>query len=111
MTAWDQFLHDIALLLTAVVGIVIAFIGDMVRLFHEQERGGAKVTLRHVPSSLLRSMLMGIIATAVSQYLHAAYNVPELAGGALGGILGYLGPTVIGLGFNVLADRFGKPKE
>jgi H+/Cl- antiporter ClcA len=111
MSPWDQFLHQVELLATALTGIILATIGDLVRLFHEQERGGPKVTLAHFPGSLLRGTLMGVIAVSVSQYLHGAYNVPELAGGGIGGALGYLGPSMINVGFQWLASRFSKKAD
>lgn len=111
MTAWDAFWHQISLLVTAFLGIFLAFIGDMVRLYHEQERGGTKVTLAALPSSLLRSILMGVIATATAAYLRDNYGLPELIGGALGGILGYLGPTIIGIGFKSFVERYAAAKK
>lgn len=111
MSPWDTFLHQFELLATALMGIILATIGDLVRLFHEQERGGPKVTFSHLPASLLRGTLMGVIAVSVSQYLHTAYNVPEIAGGGIGGALGYLGPTLINTGLQWLIDRSAKKKD
>lgn len=108
---WDTFLHQFELLTTAVMGILLATIGDLVRLFHEQERGGPKVTVGHLPASVLRGVLMGVISVSISQYLHTAYAVPEIAGGGIGGALGYLGPSMINTGFQWLASRFAKKAD
>ena len=91
MSPWEAFLHQFELLAAAAMGITLATVGDLVRLFHEQERGGPKVTASHLPGSILRGVLMGVISVSISQYLHDAYNVPEIAGGGIGGALGYLG--------------------
>ena len=107
----DTLIHQLELLLTALTGIILAVVGDMARLFHEQERGGPKVTLSHIPGSLLRGTLMGVIAVSISSFLHATYNVPELVGGGIGGALGYLGPTIITVGFNRLLEYFGPKKD
>lgn len=111
MDAWDSFVHQLNLLSAAAMGIVLATIGDLVRLFHEQEQGGPKVTAAHIPSSMLRGTLMGVIAVSISQYLHTQYNVPEIAGGGIGGALGYLGPTMINQGLRHLVKRFGKKAD
>lgn len=107
----DTLLHQLELLLTALMGIILAVVGDMARLFHEQERGGPKVTLAHLPGSLLRGTLMGVIAVSISSFLHTSYNVPELVGGGIGGALGYLGPTIITVGFNRLLEYFSHKKD
>ena len=106
MDAWEEFWHQIGLLATAFLGIFLAFVGDLVRLFHEQERGGTKVGLRALPGSIVRSILMGVIATATAGYLRDKFGLPELIGGALGGILGYLGPSIIGVGFKSLIEWY-----
>jgi hypothetical protein len=106
----NTFWHQIELLSTAALGIFLAFIGDMVRLFHEQERGGKIVSIHAVPGSLLRAILMGVIAVSIASFLNTTYGVPELAGGGIGGGLGYLGPTVITMGFQRALGFFRKPK-
>lgn len=110
MTAWDELLRQLGLLNTASTAIILAFIGDMVRLLHEQERGGPRFHWRMLPGVALRGSLMGVIATATSLYLHESYGLPELVGAALGGVLGYLGPTVLSVGFKAVLDRFA-PKS
>ena len=78
--------------------MALAFVGDVVRLMHLQEQGQIKLTWRVVPGAMLRSALMGVIATATAIYLRDNYAFPELLGAALGGILGYLGPSVLSTG-------------
>jgi len=107
----DTLFHQLELLATALMGIILAVVGDMARLFHEQERGGPKVTLSHLPGSLLRGTLMGVIAVSISSFLHTTYDVPELVGGGIGGALGYLGPTIITVGFSRLLEYFGPKKD
>lgn len=98
--------HQLELLGTAALGIVLAVAGDMVRLWHEHERGKRRWEWQQLPFSLIRGLLMGVIAVSFAQWAHAAYNVPELAGGGLGGVLGYLGPTIIPYWFERLARKF-----
>jgi hypothetical protein len=89
----DNFHHQLELLTAAVLAIVLATLGDVVRLLHEEEHGRSKFSARRLPASLARGILMGVIATSFAQWAHEAYQVPELAGAALGGVMGYLGPT------------------
>lgn len=110
MTAWDEIWRQIAMLGAATLGILFAFIGDVVRLLHLQERGGPKLTWRMVPASALRGLLMGVIATAIAAYLRDAYGFPELVGGAVGGVLGYLGPTMLSISFNGLIQKYASAK-
>jgi hypothetical protein len=112
MTAWDELLRQLGLLGAATLGILFAFIGDVVRLLHIQERRGIKLNWHMIPGIALRGLLMGVIATAIAAYLRDAYGFPELAGGAIGGMLGYLGPTVLSTSFTALLDRYAsKPKS
>lgn len=107
----DDFWSQVGLLGAATLGIFFAFIGDMVRLLHEHERGGSPLTWRQLPGSALRGLLMGVIATATAAYLRNNYGFPELAGGAIGGILGYLGPTILSVGFKTALDKFSVTKK
>lgn len=110
MNAWEEFWRQIALLGSAALAIVLAIVGDLTRILHEEEQGGPRLSWKRAPSILLRGCLMGVIATTTSLYLHTAYGVPELAGAALGGILGYLGPSVIGTGVKAALARY-LPKQ
>lgn len=113
MSAWDEIWRQVALLGTAFLGIVFAAIGDVVRLLHLQEHGGPKLTLKLVPGIAFRSALMGVIATATAAYLRDAYSFPELAGGAIGGVLGYLGPSALTMSYQAAVARYAsaKPKD
>lgn len=95
--------HQFELLLTAALGIVMAILADIVRTWHEHEQGKRQFKLALIPFSILRGLLMGVIAVSFAQWAHEAYQLPELAGGALGGILGYLGPTAIPYWFERLS--------
>ena len=110
MSAWDEVLRQLALFTTAFLGILLAVIGDLVRLFHEQERGGQKVTLWHIPASLLRGALLGVIAVTLGNYLYAQFGLPELIGASLGGILGYKGPGAINQIVQIAKERLLPPK-
>lgn len=108
---WDGFWHQISLLGSAGLAMVLAFIGDVVRLMHLQEQGQIKLTWRVLPGAMLRSALMGVIATATAIYLRDTYGFPELVGAALGGILGYLGPSALSMGFASLLARYVNPSK
>lgn len=111
MNHYETFWHQVELLLSSALAILLAIVGDLTRILHEDEQGGPKLTWRRTPAVLLRGCLMGVIATATSLYLSSAYAVPELAGAALGGILGYLGPSIIGTGVKAALARYlPKPK-
>jgi uncharacterized membrane protein YeaQ/YmgE (transglycosylase-associated protein family) len=56
------------------------------------------------------AVLMGVIGTAAGQYLTSQWGLPELTGGALGGALGYLGPTVLNTIAAAVIKRWGQSK-
>lgn len=91
----QQFWNGIDLLLAAMFSIAIAFMGVLTRLVHEHVQEDRELSFRAVLFSLPAAVLMGVIGAAAGQYLHAQWALPELTGGALGGALGYLGPTIL----------------
>lgn len=107
----DQFLHAVDLFLAAVLAILLAFVGALTRLFHEHVHDRGELSWRRVAFSLPGAILMGVIGTAVGQYLHTQWGLPELTGGALGGALGYLGPTVLSVAANAAIKRWGQTKS
>ena len=113
MTPAEAVWHQIGLLAAAGLAILLAILGDLTRIMHEAEQGGPQLSWQRTPAILVRGVVMGIVAAATSAYLSQAYQVPELAGGALGGILGYTGPSVLGTGLKYLLERYlpAKPKE
>lgn len=82
------------LLLSTIFAFMIALAGGMVRLFHEQVHG-EPFSWSRVFLVLVSAILLGVLGQTVGEYLHTNYNLPELTGGALGGLLGYLGPTFL----------------
>ena len=112
MTPIESAWHQIGLLVAAGLSILLAILGDLTRIMHEAEQGGPQLSWRKAPAILVRGVTMGIVAAAVSAYLSAAYQVPEIAGAALGGIAGYLGPSSLGTGLKYVVERYlpSKPK-
>ena len=112
MTPIESAWHQIGLLVAAGLSILLAILGDLTRIMHEAEQGGPQLSWRRTPAILVRGVVMGIVAAAIATYLNTAYQVPELAGAALGGIAGYLGPSVLGTGLKYILERYlpAKPK-
>ncbi len=102
----DEFWHAVDLFLAAVFAIVLAFVGALTRLFHEHAHGSPLTWVR-VGLALPGAILMGVIGTAAGQYLHAEWSMPEMTGGALGGALGYLGPTILSAIAQAALKRWG----
>lgn len=105
----NEIWHAVDLFIAAVFAIVLAFVGSLTRLFHEHAHGN-QLTLQRVLFALPGAILMGVIGTATGQYLHEAWGLPELTGGALGGALGYLGPTILNAIATAAIRRWGQTK-
>lgn len=106
----DQFWNSVELMLAATFAIVLAFMGALTRLFHEHVHERGELSWRRVAFALPGAVLMGVIGTAAGQYLHAEWGMPAITGGALGGALGYLGPTVLTIVANEVLKRWGQKK-
>lgn len=105
-----QFWQAIDLFLAALFAIMLAFMGALTRLFHEHVHERGELSWRRVVFALPGAILMGVIGTAAGQYLHSAWGLPEITGGALGGALGYLGPTILTVVANEVVKRWGQKK-
>lgn len=82
------------LLLSTIFAFIIALAGGLVRLFHERVHG-EPFSWSRVFLVLVSAVLLGVVGQTVGEYLHTNYNLPLITGGALGGLLGYLGPTFL----------------
>ena len=91
MTAFNQAMD---LLFSTLFAFLIALAGGLVRLFHEQAHG-EPFSWPRVMLVLVAAILLGVIGQALGEYLSLNYGLPALTGGALGGLLGYLGPTFL----------------
>ena len=105
----NELVHAVELFLAAVFAILLAFVGALTRLFHEHAHG-QRLTWARVALALPGAILMGVIGTAAGQYMHAEWGLPELTGGALGGALGYLGPTILNAIAQAALKRWGQSK-
>lgn len=106
----QQFWGAVDLFLAALFAILLAFMGALTRLFHEHVHERGELSWRRVAFALPGAVIMGVIGTASGQYLHAAWGMPEITGGALGGALGYLGPTILTVVANEAVKRWGQSK-
>lgn len=106
----NEIWHAFDLFIAAVFAIVLAFVGSLTRLFHEHAHGN-QLTWQRVLFALPGAVLMGVIGTATGQYLHDAWGLPELTGGALGGALGYLGPSTLETLARLIVSRYFQPKD
>lgn len=86
--------HAIDLLLSTAFAFLIALAGGLVRLFHEKVHG-EPFSWSRVFLVLVSAILLGVVGQTVGEYLSQHYGLPLLTGGALGGLLGYLGPTFL----------------
>lgn len=103
----QTFIHAIELIVSTILALFLAVLGTVARLVHEQAHG-TPLTWARVLYALPAAIVMGVIGHAIGEYLYFTYKFPEISGGAIGGILGYLGPTVINESFRVLKERFGQ---
>lgn len=94
----DEFWHNVNLFIGALFAIALAFFGGLTRLFHEHSHGVKPLTAFRVIASVPAAIIMGVLGHATGEYLYASQGFPAATGGALAGILGYLGPTVINEG-------------
>lgn len=105
----NEIWHAFDLFIAAVFAIVLAFVGSLTRLFHEHAHG-TQLSGQRILFALPGAILMGVIGTATGQYLHDAWGLPEITGGALGGALGYLGPTTLNAIATAALRRWGQTK-
>lgn len=103
----ESILHAIEIFIGAILAFFFAVIGTLARLLHEQAHG-TPLTWSRMLYALPSALIMGVVGHAIGEYLVSSYQFPEATGGALGGVLGYLGPTVINEGFRVLLAKFKK---
>ena len=82
------------LLLSTLFAFIVALAGGLVRLFHEQAHG-EPFSWPRVFLVVVAAILRGVVGQAIGEHLHTHYGLPSLTGGALGGLLGYLGPTFL----------------
>jgi hypothetical protein len=91
MTAWEMFLKSLDVLLYSSAAIILAILGRLAKLFHEEARGNQRLTFSVFLRNLPDALVVGIIAMSLT-YTAAEYlRVPIYAGVGLGGALGYLG--------------------
>lgn len=102
----NTVLHAVELIISTILALFLAVLGTLARLIHEQAHG-TPLTWARVLYALPAAIIMGVIGHAIGEYLYFTYKFPEVTGGAVGGVLGYLGPTVINESFRVLRERFG----
>lgn len=103
----DAFWHSVDLFLTSIFAVLLAFVGALTRLFHEHAHG-SELSVGRVALAMPGAIVMGVIGTAIGQYLHDHWGLPELTGGALGGALGYLGPTILSTVATIVIKRWGQ---
>ena len=106
----DSVADAFAQFFASIFAIILAFVGNLTRLTHERAHGQPLTWLR-VVLTLPSAILMGVVGTTLGIYLHNEFRLPEMTGGALGGLLGYLGPTVINQTTAALLEKWRKNGE
>lgn len=97
-------------LLTAAVGTFItAAAGVAMRHTHKIQRG-EPFSWGRIWLEAPTVFVMGIVGSALGQWLTNAYSMPELFGGVIAACLGYLGPSVVDRALEYLEKRAGGDK-
>lgn len=109
MNWWEYVLRSVDVLLASGAAVILAVLGRLTKLLHEDARGNP-FTLRRFLMSLPDAGVVGIIAMGATYTLAEYAKVPIYAGVGLGGILGYLGLEAVTALFTTLAEKFLKKK-
>lgn len=94
------------LFLATLFSLLLAFLGGLAKLIHEHAHGD-KLTGMKVLLMLPSAVILGVVGSAIGGYLHAQYQFPAETGGAVAGLLAYLGPTVISTAAAAALQKWG----
>ena len=90
----------------SLFALFLAFMGDLAKVFHEQQRGSPPLTWREHAERLPGVVVMGTTSAGVAFYAHDAWGLSIWIGGLGGALLGYLGiQFVAGVAIKIL-ERF-----
>lgn len=91
---WDALSAWWELISAAIGSFIAAVAGVAMRHAHRVQRGEAFAWSR-IWLDAPTVFVMGIAGSAIGQWLHASYAMPELFGGVVAASLGYLGPSAV----------------
>lgn len=113
MSVWELLEKSVDVILISAITVVMAILGRLARLFHEDARGERKLTLRVFLANLPDSIVCAIIALGITYTAANYFAVPLYAGVALGAALGHLGIEIVVKRLSSVADTFIKkaPKD
>jgi len=106
MSVWELLAKSLDTILLSMLAVIMAVLGRAAKLFHEESRGGQKMTVRVLLSNLPDAIVCGIIALGVTYTAAEYFRVPIYAGIALGGTLGHLGIQTVSRMLGDAASRF-----
>jgi hypothetical protein len=109
MSVWEVLANAVDFFVWSLLAVLLAILGRVTKLFHEEARGNERVTFRVFLRNLPDALVVGIIATSLT-YTAAEYlKVPIYAGVGLGGALGYLGlQTLVPILINAVQRLYKK---
>ena len=113
MSVWELLSKSVDVILISAIAVVMAILGRLARLFHEDARGERKLTVRVFLANLPDSIVCAIIALGITYTAANYFAVPLYAGVALGAALGHLGIEIVVKRLSSIADTFIKkaPKD
>jgi len=113
MSVWELLSKSVDVILISFVAVLMAILGRLARLFHEDARGERKLTMRVFLSNLPDSIVCAIIALGITYTAANYFAVPMYAGVALGAALGHLGIEIVVKRLGSIADGYFKkaPKD
>jgi hypothetical protein len=106
----NSALDQVLLLLTTVGSVLLAFLGSVARLAHESAHD-KPITWQRVALQLPAAIILGVAGHTLGEYVHAQYGLPALTGGALAGLLGYLGPVALDTLGKLILSRLEKESK
>lgn len=103
----NSAIDGLLLLLATIGSVLLAFLGAIARLAHESAHD-KPLTWGRVFLALPAAVVLGVAGHALGEYLFSKYGLPALTGGALAGLLGYLGPVALDALGKLILARLGK---
>lgn len=106
MSVWELLSKSVDVIIISLIAVIMAILGRLARLFHEDARGERKLTLRVFLANLPDSIVCAIIALGITYTAANYFAVPMYAGVALGAALGHLGIEIVVKRLSSIADTF-----
>lgn len=107
----DAFIQAIGsfweMLLSLIGSFFAALVGVLMRHGHEAVHSNTSLSWKKVLYDTPTILAMGIIGGGIGQWLHSAYNFPELFMWVLPASLGHLGPKIVDRIAEILEKKAG----